>query len=31
MHNRAKLIGADFKMSSTPGEGTEVRIILSNE
>jgi len=31
MHNRAKLIGADFKMSSMPGEGTEVRIILPNE
>ena len=31
MHNRAKLIGADFKLSSTPGEGTEVKIVLPNE
>ena len=28
MHNRAKLIGADFNMSSTISEGTEVKIIL---
>jgi len=31
MNNRAKLIGADFKMSSILGEGTEIRIILPNE
>ena len=29
MHSRAKLIGADFKMSSIIGEGTEVKIILN--
>jgi len=29
MHNRAKLIGADFKMNSKIGEGTEVKIILN--
>lgn len=28
MHNRAKLIGADFQMSSTIGEGTLVKIVL---
>jgi signal transduction histidine kinase len=28
MDNRAKLIGATFSMNSTPGNGTEVRIIL---
>jgi signal transduction histidine kinase len=31
MHSRAKLIGADFKMSSVIGESTEVKIILLNE
>jgi signal transduction histidine kinase len=31
MHNRAKLIGADFNMSSNIGEGTEVKIVLQNE
>ncbi|HEX7905981.1 MAG TPA: sensor histidine kinase [Chitinophagaceae bacterium] len=31
MHNRAKLIGGDFKMSSTLGVGTQVTIELSNE
>jgi len=31
MHNRAKLIGADFNMSSNIGEGTEVKIVLLNE
>jgi signal transduction histidine kinase len=31
MHNRAKLIGAEFKMNSIIGEGTEVKIILPNE
>ena len=31
MHSRAKLIGADFKMSSIIGEGTEVKIVLLNE
>jgi len=31
MHSRAKLIGADFTMSSQIGEGTEVKIILPNE
>lgn len=31
MHNRAKLIGADFNMSSTLGKGTEVKIILQKE
>lgn len=31
MHSRAKLIGADFKMSSILGEGTEVKIVLPNE
>ena len=31
MHNRAKLIGGDFKMSSTLGAGTQVTIELSNE
>jgi len=31
MHNRAKLIGANFKMNSIIGEGTEVKIILPNE
>src|SRR6187402_1253829 len=28
MHSRAKLIGADFNMSSVIGEGTEVKIVL---
>lgn len=31
MHNRARLIGADFKMSSTLGKGTRVQIILPLE
>lgn len=31
MHSRAKLIGADFIMSSTLGEGTEVKINLPIE
>lgn len=31
MHSRAKLIGADFMMSSTLGKGTEVRIVLPVE
>jgi two-component system NarL family sensor kinase len=31
MHNRAKLIGAEFSMSSTLGKGTEVKIVLPNE
>jgi two-component system, NarL family, sensor kinase len=31
MHSRAKLIGADFNMSSIIGEGTEVKIVLPNE
>jgi len=31
MHSRAKLIGADFNLSSSIGEGTEVKIILPNE
>jgi len=31
MHNRAKLIGADFSMSSSIGKGTEVKIILPKE
>ena len=31
MHNRAKLIGADFRMSSTLGKGTRVQIILPLE
>jgi len=31
MHSRAKLIGADFKMSSIIDEGTEVKIILLND
>ena len=31
MNSRAKLIGADFNMSSKIGEGTEVKIVLSNE
>ena len=30
MHSRAKLIGADFNMSSQPGKGTEVKISLPN-
>jgi two-component system, NarL family, sensor kinase len=29
MHNRAKMIGADFNISSTPGAGTTVKILLS--
>lgn len=28
MHSRAKLISADFSMSSMPGQGTEIRIAL---
>jgi two-component system, NarL family, sensor kinase len=28
MHNRAKMIGADFSISSTPGEGTRVKLIV---
>lgn len=28
MHNRAKLIGADFTMTSIPGNGTVVKIVL---
>ncbi len=28
MHNRAKLIGAVFSISSLPGKGTEVKVIL---
>jgi two-component system NarL family sensor kinase len=31
MHNRAKMIGADFRMNSTVGMGTQVRIILPIE
>ena len=31
MHNRAKLIGADFKMNSVLGKGTDVKINLPNE
>jgi signal transduction histidine kinase len=31
MHSRAKLIGADFNMTSKIGEGTEVKIVLPNE
>jgi len=31
MHNRAKLIGAEFKMSSTIGAGTVVKIILQKQ
>jgi len=31
MHSRAKLIGADFNMNSTLGEGTEVKINLPIE
>lgn len=31
MHNRAKLIGAEFNMSSTLGTGTIVKIILQKE
>ena len=31
MHSRAKLIGADFSMKSSLGEGTEVKINLLNE
>jgi signal transduction histidine kinase len=31
MHSRAKLIGADFSMTSSPGQGTEVRINLAIE
>jgi two-component system NarL family sensor kinase len=31
MHNRAKLIGADFSMSSTVGLGTQVKIVLPTE
>jgi two-component system, NarL family, sensor kinase len=30
MHSRAKLIGADFNMTSKIGEGTEVKIVLPN-
>jgi two-component system NarL family sensor kinase len=31
MHSRAKLIGADFNMSSIIGEGTDVKISLPND
>ena len=31
MHNRAKLIGAEFSMSSTLGQGTEVKIVLPKD
>jgi two-component system NarL family sensor kinase len=31
MHNRAKLIGADFSMQSSLGKGTEVKIILTKQ
>lgn len=31
MHNRAKLIGASLSLSSTPGNGTTVKIELPNE
>jgi two-component system, NarL family, sensor kinase len=31
MHSRAKLIGAHFSMNSTPGKGTEVKIVLPKE
>lgn len=31
MHNRAKLIGANFSINSTPEEGTEVKIVLPIE
>lgn len=31
MHSRAKLIGADFSLTSQPGKGTEVKIVLPNE
>ena len=31
MHNRAKLIGAEFSMHSSLGNGTEVKIILPNQ
>ena len=31
MHSRAKLIGADFSLTSQPGQGTEVKIVLPNE
>lgn len=31
MHNRAKLIGADFQMTSTLGKGTRVQIVLPLE
>jgi signal transduction histidine kinase len=31
MHNRAKLIGADFNVNSSVGQGTEVTIHLPNE
>ena len=31
MHNRAKLIGADFSMQSTLGKGTTVKIVLPVE
>jgi signal transduction histidine kinase len=31
MHNRAKLIGAEFSMSSTIGQGTEVIITLPKQ
>jgi len=31
MHSRAKLIGADFNISSKIGEGTEIKIVLPNE
>jgi signal transduction histidine kinase len=31
MHNRAKMIGADFSMSSTIGSGTMVKIVVPLE
>ncbi len=31
MHNRAKLIGAEFSMHSSLGNGTQVKIILPNQ
>jgi two-component system, NarL family, sensor kinase len=31
MHNRAKLIGADFSMHSSLGKGTEIKIILPKQ
>jgi two-component system, NarL family, sensor kinase len=28
MHSRARLIGAEYSISSTPGKGTTVRLLL---